>query len=74
MPYFDMYVSSQSCGFRKPNPEGVHQISEHFGADEKQFIFVGDEPKDTKRRRMWAAVQFSSTGRAGGWKSGRTTR
>lgn len=48
MPYFDMYVSSQSCGFRKPNPEGVHQIAEHFGADEKQFIFVGDEPKDIK--------------------------
>ena len=23
MPYFDMYVSSQSCGFRKPNP-AVH--------------------------------------------------
>ena len=48
MPYFDMYVSSQSCGFRKPNPEGVHQIAAHFGADEKQFIFVGDEPKDIK--------------------------
>lgn len=48
MPYFDMYVSSQSCGFRKPNPEGVHQIAEHFGADEKHFIFVGDEPKDIK--------------------------
>lgn len=48
MQYFDMYVSSQSCGFRKPNPEGVHQIAAHFGADEKQFIFVGDEPKDIK--------------------------
>ena len=48
MPYFDMYVSSQSCGFRKPNPEGVHQIAEHFQADEKEFIFVGDEPKDIK--------------------------
>ena len=48
MPYFDMYVSSQSCGFRKPNPEGVRQIAEHFGADEKSFIFAGDEPKDIK--------------------------
>lgn len=48
MPYFDMYVSSQSCGFRKPNPEGIHQIAKYFDADEKQFIFVGDEPKDIK--------------------------
>ena len=48
MPYFDMYVSSQSCGFRKPNPEGVHQIAEYFRADGKHFIFVGDEPKDIK--------------------------
>ncbi len=48
MPYFDLYVSSQSCGYRKPNPAGVHLIAEHFGADEKRFIFVGDEPKDIK--------------------------
>lgn len=46
MPYFDLYVSSQSCGFRKPNPAGVHYIARHFGADEREFIFVGDEPKD----------------------------
>lgn len=48
MPYFDLYVSSQSCGFRKPNPAGVYEIAQHFGADERQFIFVGDEPKDIK--------------------------
>ncbi len=44
MPYFDMYVSSQSCGFRKPNPAGVRLISERFGAE--PLYFVGDEPKD----------------------------
>ena len=46
MPYFDLYVSSQSCGFRKPNPAGVRVISEHFGA--LPLFFVGDEPKDIK--------------------------
>lgn len=44
MPYFDLYVSSQSCGFRKPDPAGVKVISEYFGAEPR--FFVGDEPKD----------------------------
>lgn len=44
MPYFDLYVSSQSCGYRKPNPAGVKFISEHFGV--QPLFFVGDEPKD----------------------------
>lgn len=48
MPYFDLYVSSQSCGFRKPNPNGIHYIAKQLNADERQFIFVGDEPKDIK--------------------------
>lgn len=46
MPYFDLYVSSQSCGYRKPNPAGVKLIAEHFGA--QPLFFVGDEPKDIK--------------------------
>lgn len=46
MPYFDLYVSSQSCGYRKPNPAGVKLIAEHFGA--QPLYFVGDEPKDIK--------------------------
>lgn len=44
MPYFDLYVSSQSCGYRKPNPAGVRLIAEHFGAE--PLFFVGDEQKD----------------------------
>lgn len=46
MPYFDLYVSSQSCGWRKPDPHGVEYIAEHFGEDARKFIFVGDEQKD----------------------------
>lgn len=52
MPYFDMYVSSQSCGYRKPNPKGLYDISEHFGISPDEMIFIGDEQKDitvTKR-------------------------
>ncbi|MDE5741399.1 MAG: HAD family hydrolase [Oscillospiraceae bacterium] len=44
--YFDMYVSSLSCGYRKPNPKGLEDISERFGISPDEIIFVGDEEKD----------------------------
>lgn len=46
MPYFDMYVSSLSCGYRKPNPKGLADISERFGISAEEMIFIGDEEKD----------------------------
>lgn len=46
MPYFDMYVSSLSCGYRKPNPNGLEDIAEHFCIPAKEMIFIGDEEKD----------------------------
>lgn len=46
MPYFDMYVSSLSCGYRKPNPKGLRDISERFGIPADEMIFIGDEEKD----------------------------
>ncbi len=46
MPYFDLYVSSISCGFRKPNPKGMQDIARYFGCGAEDMIFVGDEEKD----------------------------
>ncbi|MCL2109099.1 MAG: HAD-IA family hydrolase [Oscillospiraceae bacterium] len=46
LPYFDLYVSSQTCGFRKPNRHGLLQITKHFNVDVKKLVFVGDEEKD----------------------------
>lgn len=48
MPYFDMYVSSLSCGMRKPNPKGLRDIADRFGILPDEMIFVGDEEKDIK--------------------------
>ena len=45
---FDLYVSSQTCGFRKPNKAGLEYIAEHFGIDVKDILYVGDEDKDRK--------------------------
>lgn len=46
MPYFDLYVSSSSCGYRKPNPKGLIDISEYFDVPKDEILFVGDEEKD----------------------------
>lgn len=58
MPHFDLYVSSLSCGRRKPNVGGLRVIEEHFGAEMKSFVFVGDEEKDilTAKRAGCASV------------------
>lgn len=46
MPCFDFYVSSITCGYRKPNPKGLQDIAEHFGISADEIIFIGDEEKD----------------------------
>ncbi len=42
----DLYVSSQSCGFRKPNKFGLQFIADYFGVNTKDLLFIGDEEKD----------------------------
>ncbi len=48
LSFFDFYVSSLSCGYRKPNPYGLIQIASAFHETPKNLIFVGDEDKDQK--------------------------
>ena len=45
-PHFDLYVSSQICGYRKPNAKGIEYIADHFGIDTSEILLVGDEKKD----------------------------
>lgn len=41
-----LYVSSQSCGYRKPNPHGLAVIARHFGIGMDRLLLIGDEEKD----------------------------
>ena len=43
---FDFYVSSQSCGYRKPNRFGLDEIAGHFHVDVTELLLIGDEEKD----------------------------
>ena len=43
---FDLYVSSKTCGYRKPNKAGIEYIANEFRVDTKEILLVGDEEKD----------------------------
>lgn len=53
LPLFDIYVSSASCGFRKPNPRGLEIIAKHFDLAPKEILFIGDEKKDPETARRF---------------------
>lgn len=56
----DLYVSSESCGWRKPNPAGLRLIARRFGVAPARLIFVGDEKLDvdTARNAGCCSVQI----------------
>ena len=39
-------MSSQKCGYRKPNPKGLKCISNILAVSVEELIFIGDEKKD----------------------------
>ena len=53
LPYFDMYVSSISCGYRKPNPKGLSDIAEKFGVVASEMIMIGYEEKYIKSAKRF---------------------
>ncbi|MGN1202753.1 MAG: HAD family hydrolase [Eubacterium sp.] len=48
LTHIDFYVSSQSCGYRKPNSRGIELIAEKYSVSLHDLIFVGDEGKDKR--------------------------
>ena len=53
LPFFDRYVSSISCGWRKPNPKGLCEIAEQYHVTPDEMIMVGDEEKDIKTAKRF---------------------
>ncbi len=48
LEHIDYYVSSQSCGYRKPSSHGIELIADKYGIKLCNLIFVGDEEKDKR--------------------------
>ena len=56
LKYLDLYVSSLTCGFRKPNKKGLVYIAKHFNVDIENLVFIGDEEKDIKTAKNAGCV------------------
>ncbi|MBP5358593.1 MAG: HAD family hydrolase [Treponema sp.] len=48
LPYFDLYVSSLSCGYKKPNIKGLRDIAEYFYVEPECMMMVGDDLRDVQ--------------------------
>ena len=48
LSHIDLYVSSQLCGYRKPNAMGISCIADRYSIGIADLLFVGDEEKDHK--------------------------
>ena len=56
LPYFDLYVSSVTCGWRKPNPKGLSDIAAFLNSSPTEMIMIGDNQRDIQ-----AAKNFGCT-------------
>ena len=56
LPYFDYYVSSVSCGYRKPNPKGLCDIAEFFNVRPDEMIMIGDTENDILAAQNFGCV------------------
>lgn len=64
LPHIDLYVSSGTCGFRKPNPAGLQKIADCFSVDPHALIFIGDEDKD-RQTAVRIGCRFLRANRSG---------
>jgi putative hydrolase of the HAD superfamily len=56
--YFDSIVTSQGCGFAKPDPRIVFHALESLGVGPKEAVLVGDDPESDGRAAARAGVRF----------------
>ena len=69
----DYYLSSGSCGFRKPHPAGLYRIAQEFKVPVERLLFVGDERLDmeTAETAGCSFVRIARTKGAASWKGER---
>ena len=56
LPYFDIFVSSASCGYRKPNPKGLRDIADFFNVCPEEMIMIGDTENDIQTARNFGCT------------------
>jgi HAD superfamily hydrolase (TIGR01549 family) len=57
-PLFEVVVTSQGCGFAKPDPRILHVALEALGAPARHALYVGDDPPTDGGAATAAGVRF----------------
>ena len=55
---FDAVVTSQSCGFAKPDPRILHVALDKMGVAPRHAVYVGDDPATDGAAALAAGVRF----------------
>ena len=57
-PLFDVVVTSQSCGYAKPDPRILHVALDALSVAPRHAVYVGDDPATDGRAARAAGVPF----------------
>lgn len=57
-PLFDVVVTSQSCGFAKPDPRILHTALDAMQTRPRHAVYVGDDPATDGAAARAAGVPF----------------
>jgi len=57
-PFFDAVVTSQSCGFAKPDPRILQVALDAMGVRPRHAVYVGDDPATDGAAARAAGVRF----------------
>ena len=57
-PLFDTVVTSQSCGYAKPDPRILHVALDAMGVPPRHAVYVGDDPATDGAAARAAGVRF----------------
>jgi HAD superfamily hydrolase (TIGR01509 family) len=73
-PFFETVVTSEDCGFAKPDPRILHVALRALGLAPRQAVYVGDDPRVDGRAAARAGVAFCWMDRGTETGRGRTPR
>jgi len=57
-PLFEVVVTSQGCGFAKPDPRILHVALDAFGTSPGRALYVGDDPATDGGAAAAAGMRF----------------
>jgi putative hydrolase of the HAD superfamily len=57
-PFFEVIVTSQGCGFAKPDPRIIHAALDSLRVPPRRALYVGDDPPTDGAAAAGAGVPF----------------